>query len=86
MLLVGEDENAGVCLQGDVFSIQKKGPGAGKTIGFVTPPMGINLFVASNLTNMPIVEIAKKAVPMVIMFLVALLLITFIPQISLALV
>lgn len=51
-------------------------------IGFVTPPMGINLFVASNLTGVPIVDIAKKAVPMILVFFVALLLITFIPQIS----
>ena len=55
-------------------------------IGFVTPPMGINLFVASNLTKIPLVEIAKKAMPMVVMFFVALLLITFIPGISLLLV
>ena len=38
-------------------------------IGFVTPPMGINLFVASNLTGLPIVQIAKRAIPMIIMFL-----------------
>lgn len=55
-------------------------------IGFVTPPMGINLFVASNLTKIPLVEIAKKAMPMVLMFFIALLLITFIPGISLLLV
>lgn len=55
-------------------------------IGFVTPPMGINLFVASNLTGVPIVEIAKRAIPMVLMFLLALLLITFIPGISMLLV
>lgn len=55
-------------------------------IGFVTPPMGINLFVASNLTGIPIVQISKKAVPMILIFLAALLLIAFIPQISLLLV
>lgn len=54
-------------------------------IGFVTPPMGINLFVASGMTGVPIVLIAKKAVPMVLMFFAALLLITFIPGISLLL-
>ncbi len=54
-------------------------------IGYVTPPMGINLFVASNLTGVPIVDIARRAMPMVIMFFVALLLITFIPEISLLL-
>ena len=52
-------------------------------IGFVTPPIGVNLFVASSLTDVPVMDIAKKAMPMIIMFLVALLLITYIPQISL---
>ncbi|HAJ74738.1 MAG TPA: C4-dicarboxylate ABC transporter permease [Lachnospiraceae bacterium] len=54
-------------------------------IGFVTPPIGVNLFVASSLTDVPVVKIAKKALPMIGFFLVALLLITFIPSISLAL-
>ena len=32
-------------------------------IGFVTPPIGVNLFVASSLTDVPIMAIAKKAMP-----------------------
>ena len=55
-------------------------------IGFVTPPIGINLFVASSLTDVPIMQIARKALPLILFFLFALILITFIPQISLALV
>ena len=54
-------------------------------IGFVTPPIGVNLFVASSLTDIPVMKIAQKAIPLIICFLIALLLITFIPQISLAL-
>lgn len=54
-------------------------------IGFVTPPIGVNLFVASSLTKVPVMDIAKKAMPMIGFFLLALLLITFIPQISLCL-
>lgn len=54
-------------------------------IGFVTPPIGVNLFVASSLTDLPVMSIAKKSLPMIIYFLVALLLITYIPAISLAL-
>ena len=54
-------------------------------IGFVTPPIGVNLFVASSLTDVPVMNIAKKAMPMIAYFLVALLLITFIPAFSLAL-
>ena len=55
-------------------------------IGFVTPPIGVNLFVASSLTDIPIMRISKHAMPMIGYFLVALLLITFIPAISLALI
>lgn len=54
-------------------------------VGFVTPPVGVNLFVASSLGNVPVREIAKKALPMIFMFLIALMLITFIPAISLTL-
>ncbi len=55
-------------------------------IGFVTPPIGVNLFVASSLTNISVVSIAKKAWGMIVLFLIALLLITFVPSISLLLV
>ncbi len=54
-------------------------------IGFVTPPIGVNLFVASSLSDVPVMEIARKAIPMIIMFFIALLLITYIPQISMLL-
>ena len=54
-------------------------------VGFVTPPVGVNLFVASSLTNVPMMQIAKKAMPMIGYFMLALLLITFIPAISLCL-
>ena len=53
--------------------------------GFITPPIGINLFVASSLTDVPVMDIAKKSIPMIICFLIALLLFTFIPSISLML-
>ena len=52
-------------------------------IGFVTPPLGNNLFVASTMTKVPVMSIAKKVVPFMGAFAVALILITFIPQISL---
>lgn len=54
-------------------------------IGFVTPPMGINLFVASSMTGISVLSIAKKALPFIVAFLVSLVLITFIPAISLVL-
>lgn len=54
-------------------------------IGFVTPPIGVNLFVASALTDVPVMDIAKKALPMIGLFLIALLLFTFVPAFSLVL-
>ena len=54
-------------------------------IGFVTPPIGVNLFVASALTDVPVMEIARKALPMIGLFLIALLLFTFVPAFSLLL-
>ena len=54
-------------------------------IGFVTPPIGVNLFVASSLTDIPVVDIARRSMPLIGFFLIALVLITFIPQISLCL-
>lgn len=54
-------------------------------IGFVTPPIGVNLFVASSLADIPMMKIAKQAMPMIVYFLVALIVITFVPAISLAL-
>ena len=55
-------------------------------IGFVTPPVGVNLFVASNMSNIPVMQIAKRSVPFILFFLVALLILTFVPSISLFLV
>ncbi|WP_034579167.1 TRAP transporter large permease [Kallipyga massiliensis] len=54
-------------------------------VGFVTPPVGINLFVTSSITDVPVMKLAKKATPFIISFIIALLMITFIPAISLSL-
>ena len=55
-------------------------------IGFITPPVGVNLFVTSNMTGIPVLSIARAALPFIIAFLAALTLITFIPAITLALI
>jgi C4-dicarboxylate transporter DctM subunit len=55
-------------------------------IGFVTPPIGMNLYVASSMTGIPVLSIAKKAVPFMVAFFVALMFLTFIPEISLLLI
>lgn len=52
-------------------------------MGMVTPPMGINLFVASGMTKIPLLNLAKATVPFLIAFLVCLALIVFVPGLSL---
>ncbi len=51
-------------------------------IGFVTPPIGVNLFVASSLSDVTVMDIAKKAMPMILLFFAALLVLTFVPGFS----
>ena len=55
------------------------------SIGLVTPPFGLDLFVASTLCDTPPMTVAKKAVPFILAFGVALVCITYIPWFSLAL-
>lgn len=55
-------------------------------IGFITPPLGANLFMAAQVGNVRIEELSKSIVGWVAAMLVALLVITFIPAISLFLV
>jgi C4-dicarboxylate transporter DctM subunit len=55
-------------------------------IGFVTPPVAANLFVASGMTDIPIEKLAKVAVPFIIALFVALILMTYFPDLSLFLV
>lgn len=52
-------------------------------VGFITPPLGLNLFVLSGLTGEPVLKIAGRAVPFVISMLMVVLLLAFIPWISL---
>jgi C4-dicarboxylate transporter DctM subunit len=52
-------------------------------VGFVTPPVAANLFVASGMTGIPIEKIAKVAFPFIIVLFICLLLITYIPVLSL---
>lgn len=51
-------------------------------IGFVTPPVAGNLFVASGMTGIPMEKIAKKAIPLILAMFVALLVVTYIPAVS----
>lgn len=51
-------------------------------VGFITPPLGLNLFVVSGLTGESILRIANRAVPFVFFMLIVVLLIAFVPEIS----
>ena len=51
-------------------------------VGFITPPLGLNLFVVSGITGESILKIAWRAIPFVLCMLVVVLLIAFIPAIS----
>lgn len=51
-------------------------------IGFITPPLGINLFVASRVGRTKLETVTKGIVPFVVVMVICLLLITYIPSIS----
>lgn len=54
-------------------------------IGMVTPPVGVNLYVACGLADVSLKEISKAVVPFIIASIIVLLLITYIPDISMLL-
>jgi len=54
-------------------------------IGLVTPPIGLNLFVASAVTGLPVTRVMKAATPWLLILLGFLVLITYVPVISLGL-
>ena len=55
-------------------------------IGFLTPPVGTNLFVACGISGLSIMQLSRAVLPFILAMLIVLLLITYVPQISLLLV
>ncbi len=55
-------------------------------IGYNTPPVGMNLFIASYRFKQPILKLYLAAIPFLIILLIALLIITYVPELSLWLV
>ena len=51
-------------------------------IGMVTPPIGLNLFVTSGITNMSIGEVVRAAMPWLAVLLLFLVIVTYIPQVA----
>lgn len=52
-------------------------------IGYLTPPIGLNLFISSYRFDKPILYLYKVSIPFLLLLLIALILITYIPDISL---
>ncbi|NNJ96610.1 MAG: TRAP transporter large permease subunit [Gammaproteobacteria bacterium] len=52
-------------------------------IGYSTPPVGINLFIASQRFGKPIVTLFKATLPFLLLMLIWLMMVTYIPELSL---
>lgn len=50
------------------------------TIGLVTPPVGMCLFIASGIANTRLVSVFREAIPYVMVLLVVLMIVTYLPQ------
>jgi len=52
-------------------------------IAFLTPPIGLNLFVLSSIARAPVTEAMKGVVPFIVVMVGFLILVTYVPEISL---
>ncbi|MCF6092981.1 TRAP transporter large permease subunit [Microaerobacter geothermalis] len=52
-------------------------------VGMITPPVGLNLYVASGLTGMSLVDVTRATIPWLIAVIIGLALVTYVPGISL---
>jgi len=52
------------------------------TIGLLTPPVGTAMYVASNISGVPILQLTRKLVPFWLIMIFVLLLVTYVPQIT----
>ncbi len=59
---------------------------ANMQIGYITPPVGMNLFIASYRFEKPVLEVYKATVPFFVILLVSVLIITYWPALSLFLI
>lgn len=51
-------------------------------LGYLTPPVGMNLFLAAYRFDKPILVVAKAAIPVLILFLICTILVTFFPPLT----
>ena len=54
------------------------------SVGMITPPVGLNLFVAVTISKMNLLEIFRGCIPFVVVMIFGLIIITYIPWLSLA--
>ena len=54
-------------------------------LGYLTPPVGLNLFLASYRFKRPLLEVARAALPMLVILGIGVLLITYVPWLTLGL-
>jgi C4-dicarboxylate transporter DctM subunit len=54
-------------------------------IGMVTPPVGLNLFVTSGISQLPLTKVIRAALPWLIVLFAALIVVTYVPWVSLVL-
>ncbi|MPN02519.1 C4-dicarboxylate TRAP transporter large permease protein DctM [bioreactor metagenome] len=52
-------------------------------LGMITPPFGVNLFVAAQIAKIKYIEMIPWIIPYMLVILLDLMLITYIPEISL---
>jgi C4-dicarboxylate transporter, DctM subunit len=52
-------------------------------MGMITPPVGLNLYVASGIAKMPLYDVMKAAAPWILVVVACLLIVTYVPWISL---
>jgi C4-dicarboxylate transporter DctM subunit len=52
-------------------------------IGMLTPPFGLNLFVASGISKLSLAGVTRGTMPFIFVLIAALMVITYVPQLSL---
>ena len=59
---------------------------ANMQLGYITPPVGMNLFIASYRFERPVIDVYRATIPFFIILLITVLVITYWPALSMVLV
>ena len=54
-------------------------------LGYLTPPVGLNLFLASYRFNRPLLEVVRASLPILLILAIGVLVITYVPALTRAL-